>query len=183
VHDKVLARNPLIAQLPQAEKPKRLIPDSWIDLGQKSIRQRSCYCVEQNLTQVRQSEWRETVRKYLYCLPSYEEQFGTNIITVLVSVQTGTDFPIKPLDKLTPTELEERQEEAKNRAHRRHLLQTWTEKEITSLNRLQDGDMFRFSSSPLDEITYRQLYFAPHWYIPFQQTPTALIPQNKEARS
>jgi hypothetical protein len=182
LHDKVLAGHPMQVHLPElpAEKTKKLIPDSWVDLGQLSIRRRYCYCVEQNLTHVRQKVWRETVRKYLYCTPSYKEQFGTNVLTVLVSIQSATDFPVKPLDRLTPAEQEERAVEAKNREHRRQLLLSWTEAEVKAQNRQRSSDMFRFTSAPLDEMTPEELYCAAHWYTPFQDTPAPLILAAKE---
>lgn len=185
VHDKVLARNPLSVTLPTqtgGRETKNLIPDSWIDLGQKSLRRRYCFCVEVNLTELTQRRWRETIRKYLYCLPAYKEHFGTGIITVLVSIQTPTDFPIKPLDKLTPAEWEQRHLEEQRRRHRRQNLLQWTETEVQAQNLLSAADMFRFSSAPLDQLSSEELYFGQHWYSPFSDSPVSLlVSEDREA--
>jgi hypothetical protein len=182
LHDKELFANPLKVQIPNREKPAALRSDSWLDIGQMSTRRRYCFCVEQNLTAVKQNEWREMIRKYLYCLPAYKERFGTDIITVIVSIQTGTDFPIKPLSSLTQTEWEERREEAEERQHRLRNYLDWTQAELEAQHRMSDADMFRFSCAPLDQISPTELFYTPHWEIPYRETPVSLLmPQRKEA--
>jgi len=129
LHDKVLSQHPLRVTLPGEQKTRKLIPDSWIDIGQKSLLRRYCFCVEVNLTEVSQRRWRETVSKYLSCLPAYQAYFETDIITVLVSIQSPTAFPIMLRDTLSAAEKEERLLEEQHRVLRRQNFLQWTDTE------------------------------------------------------
>ncbi len=181
VHERKLLSEPLKVEVPREQKATYLSPDSWLDIGQKSTRRRYCFCVEVNLTEINQRRWLEIVRKYLYCLPSYKERFGTDILTVAVSVQSSTDFPVTSLTSLTPDEIEERKREAKSRTHRLKNLVQWTEAGLQAQNRRQDADMFRFSAASLDQLTYKDLFFSRHWKIPTQESFVSLLaPAGKE---
>jgi hypothetical protein len=180
IHDKELFASPLPVKMPGQRKPALLRPDSWIDMGQKSLRRRYCFCLEMNLTEITSpNKWKEVVRKYLYCIPAYKERFGTPILTVLVSIQTATDFPVKSLESLTPEEQDERKQAEKDRRVRLETLRLWTEAEAKTQNKVNEAGMFYFSSAPLDVLTPTELYFSPHWSIPYHDTPVSLL-QNPE---
>ena len=105
VHERRLLADPLKVEIPTdaGTKTTFLSSDLWLDIGQKSLRHRYCNSVELNLTEISQNRWREVVRKYLYRRPAYKERFGTDLLTVLGSIQTATGYPIKSLTSLART--------------------------------------------------------------------------------
>jgi hypothetical protein len=109
-------------------------------------------------------------------MAAYHERFETNLLTAIpVLVASPTSYLRKDLSRLKPQEQEARNQEAKRCQKLATDMLRWTEAELTKLNLQAEADLFCFSSTPLDEMTPEELFFSPHWVIPFDSTPRPLM--------
>jgi hypothetical protein len=177
VHEKVLNADPLVIPLPDREKPYRLSPDLWLKFTHPKW-DFFC-CVEMNLSEVGQRDWRERVRAYLYSLKPYSERFGTKALVILTIIQSGSDFPKTTVTELTPEELLEREEAAANRRLRCTNFVKWTAAELTELNVQHLSSMFWFTDRQLHETIPTDLFFGRHWRLPNHDGLHSPLPPGK----
>jgi DNA-binding transcriptional ArsR family regulator len=177
--EKQLNANPLKVTIPGREKLYRLSPDLWLFFSHKSW-DFFC-CVEVNLSEVSQREWRERIRAYLYSLSAYRERFGINAMVVLTIIQSQIDFPKTTPKELTLQIYKDLGDAKADRQKRLNNLVKWTAAELTALGVEQYADMFWFTDIRLHDTTPRELFYGAHWKIPFRETYAAPLPPGKGA--
>jgi hypothetical protein len=176
--EKQLNANPLRVEIPN-ENPLNLSPDLWLFFHHRLW---DLYtCVEVNLTEVGQTDWRRRIRAYLYSLPAYKARFGTRALIVLTLFQSNLDFPKTTPRKVTPAMQQEQRDARRDRQKRLRNFLKWTEAELTALNAKRFANMFWFTDTRLHETTPQELFFGAHWHIPFHAQPTAPLPPGREA--
>lgn len=125
-----------------------VIPDGYLSLvlgGQY----RMCFAFEIDRGTEDQQAWRRKVRALLrYVQGPYQQAFGTDNLTVCVVATPG---------------------------HARlQQLYGWTTAELDECGKQSEGDLFRFAA-PTPDLTPDQLFFGAGWFVPYSNTPVALI--------
>jgi hypothetical protein len=186
VHDREFRSDPLrfgVADNAGKRKMRNLRPDLLLDFRIPKDRLRYMFAIELNVTHVDERRWRDVIRRYCFCLPSYEERFGTRTLVVATLIQSRSRFPrpVRPAKwRMTVPELREREVEEAKLQNRLIDLLRWTEKELTNLNLEAEADFFRFSTAPLDLLTPKALFTSAHFVMPFGKSPAPLIPYRSE---
>jgi hypothetical protein len=180
-HEKYWNANPLRVSVPGREKPVGLSPDLLVAFETHDPFDQYWFLPEINLTEMWRKDWEEKVRAYCYCLPAYEKRLGTKILTTIpVMVASSSAFPRQVYTKLALDEIKEQQLEARRREKRLQNLLHWTEHVLEELNLRHEADLFSFSAAPLTEISPTDLFYSPHWMIPFSDTPRSLLQTGKD---
>jgi hypothetical protein len=178
--EKYWLANPLKVAVPDMDKPVGLSADLLTAFETQNPYDQHWFLPEINLTEMWRKEWEKKVVAYRYCMPAYRARFGTTILTTIpVMVASSTSFPRQVYAKLTEKDKKERQVAAASREKRMQHLRQWTESTLERLNMRHEADLFSFSCAPLDELTPTELFFEPHWYIPFNDTPRPLMRSRK----
>lgn len=182
VTEREFSRDPLRVEVPGDEKTVSLSPDLWLHMRKEKLHY--CICVEVNLTPVEQKRWRQKVRTYCSCLPSYKARFGIEAMQVAVMVASPIDFPIRRTDgALSGEEVRQKQEDERQRNKRLRDLLHWTESELISLNAVDDADLFLLRTLSTDTLNPVELFLQASFRMPGQHDPVPLIPPEEEAES
>ena len=186
VHEREFRSEPIQVTTPDRVTPVNLRPDLWLDLRDYNTRKRYVYSVEVNLTHLDRKRFVKKLRLYLHSRnESYEKRFGTQIHVVLFVIQTRSHFPRPyraPGYQPTQQELKNREIESIRGQNRLMDFKRWTEEELTRAGEISDASFFRFSASPLDTLTPSEFFFSPHFFIPFVDSPSPLIPWKVEEK-
>jgi len=186
VHERVFHSEPIRVVSPNKSTPENLRPDLWLDIRDYNTRKMYAYSVEVNLTHLDRKRFVKKLRLYLNSRASgYKERFGTQIHVVLFVIQTRSHFPRPYRDisyQPTPQELKNREIESIRGQNRLMDFNRWTEEELTRAGEISDASFFRFSCAPLDTLTPSEFFFSPHFYVPFVDSPSPLIPWKVEEK-
>jgi hypothetical protein len=176
-HEQTLKAHPLYVEVSKRQTIG-IAPDLWLDFH-TFPKNRFCFAVEINLTEVTEKVWREKIRGYVYCIDEYEKRFGTDILVVPILVATKEHFPRRVTDFKT-MDFTLRQQQAKDRTRRLQDLIIWTLRELYALDCMYMAEMFRFSHVALDNTDPEELFLTPCWLIPGKNTPVSLITRKEE---
>lgn len=147
VHERDLRRRPVYVDDGKGGK-LAVISDGYLSLilgGQY----RMCFAFEIDRGTEDQKAWRRKVRSLVrYVQGPYQQAFGTDNLTVCVVAMPGHE--------------------------RLQQLYTWTVAELDELGKKDEGDLFRFAA-PVPDLTPEQLFLGAGWYVPYSNTPVALI--------
>jgi len=186
VHERVFRSEPIRVTTPMKATPENLRPDLWLDIRNYNTRKRYVYSVEVNLTHLDRKRFVKKLRLYLHSRTgAYEERFGTQIHVVIFVIQTRSHFPRpyrEPGYKPPTQELKNREIESIRRQNRLMDFKRWTEEELTRAGEISDASFFRFSAAPLDTLTPSEFFFSPHFFVPFVDSPSPLIPWKVEEK-
>jgi hypothetical protein len=187
VHERVFRSKPIRITTPMKATPENLRPDLWLDIKDYNTRKRYVYSVEVNLTHLDRKRFIKKLRLYLHSRTSaYQARFDTQIHVVLFVIQTRSHFPRPYREsgyKPTPIELKNREIESIRRQNRLMDFKRWTEEELVRAGETPDASFFRFSCTRLDSLTPSEFFFSPHFFVPFMDSPSPLIPKEVEGRS
>ena len=171
-HEAEFLAHPILVAMPSHRKVP-LAPDLRLEYRGKN-RGRMCWLVEVNLTEVTKKVWQEKILTYLYCVPAYEQMFGTDILQVLVICGTRDNFPVQSLPLAQQKGFERwkkahtlRGPQARDRLRRMRNLKLWTEELLIAEDAKEAADMFLFTDHALDRATPEHLFFNQNWLMPF----------------
>jgi len=148
-----LKTTPVRVRLPDGTT-RTYIPDGWLDIRTANVDSstgwfRDCLVLELDQGTARQDDWRAKVAAAIaYSATAYQEQFGTDNITIVVVATPGTA--------------------------RRDTLIAWTEAELVAHGAQDQADLFRFTATPPDAEP-AELFLSAHWHTPFDARPAALL--------
>jgi Replication-relaxation len=155
--DEMLHKMPITIEL--KGKRQDVVPDGWVAYGFEGKPYRS-FCLELDRGTEVVTKWRAKIRAYVAALsgkPSaYTKLFGFEGATVMTVVRPKEGVRIETPEK------------------RIHDLKTWTEAELTELNRRSWAPLFRFTTLAPEETDPMIFFGAPFWLTPFDDHKTPL---------
>lgn len=166
-HERQLKLEAVPVELPDGAEAG-VIPDAWFDLRILG-RYQECYCLELDRGTTGQKAWRRKVAALLaYAGGPYQEQFGTESITIAV-VATPGSLPPDIRARMSHTDL------AAHSDARRDELVRWTEAELAAQEREGLSGLFRFSGAPTATLPPAAFFLSSQWRVPFQAAPVPLL--------
>jgi len=140
-------RNPVAVRV--GGRQRFVAVDGWLNIHIRREEQ-ACVCLELDRGTEAVDTWKEKVRALLaFANGPYQKTFGTEALTIAVVATPGEK--------------------------RRNELWRWTEQEVYRLRETQEADVFRFFAGHPSACAPDELFLAPVWHRPFDETPLPLL--------